>query len=392
MQALDAFLGWCERADVRAARRGCAARRPQPAARRVDAAPMPASYTANGATRAGVAHRRACFETAVYLDALRPSRGWPILADALAAPSHDGDAAPLLSARRPVPRPQPRRHVHLAGRGQLGDQLRRPSRAEGAARAAQRARRRRRASRPQLPPWGGDWARRRLRRACRSRPRATSSATCRCTGAPPILVDRHHRRPRHALRRRARRWWRASPGSVAAHLREHRAHRVRHAAAARASTTSSNAVPRRRRDAARPAPAAQPSRRPPRASPPSRLTERVVGDVFERAGARRTGCGCGRRGSRRPRGRASPTRGRSPPAPARRGRAVAASSRSSKRRPNASSPKPQCSPGVSHTSSAHRPSARTSSSAPSRERHVVVVRRATTPPSTDGSSATQSDA
>ena len=41
-----------------------------------------------------------------------------------------GAAAPAL---RQLPRPQPRRHVHVDARGQRGDQLRRPSRAEGAA-------------------------------------------------------------------------------------------------------------------------------------------------------------------------------------------------------------------------------------------------------------------
>ena len=65
--------------------------------------------------------------------------------------------------------------------------------------------------------------------------------------------------------------------------------------------------------------------------------------------------------------RSNPTGTRSPTC------AVRASSRSSSRKPNASSPKVQCTPGTSHTSSAQIPSPRISSSAPSRGREHGVV-------------------
>ena len=75
----------------------------------------------------------------------------------------------------------------------------------------------------------------------------------------------------------------------------------------------------------------------------------------------------------------SPTRGRGPPRPAHRDPACAPRRGRRAAAPNASSPKLQCSPGVSQTSSAQRPSARTSSSAPrggaARRRRVRRSRR-----------------
>ena len=185
MNALSAFLDWCDQAHCSLASAGSPRDLLQQLIARVDEAPLPATYTANGVTREGTL-TPSLLESAVLSMLYDRSRGWPILADALAqaVPTRLGRGA--AAARRPVPPAASRRHVAAAGGGQRGHQLRRPSGEEGAERG-RRAGRRRHVPGP-APAVGRRLGDDRLRRACPSRPRATCSVTCTVRGAPPILV------------------------------------------------------------------------------------------------------------------------------------------------------------------------------------------------------------
>ena len=131
MNALGAFLDWCD------GRPPARWRRPAHRATCCSSS-SPASTSTrsrrrtplDGVTREGVAHAQPAPERCVR-DALRPLAR---MADPRRR-AHRGGAAgsgaePAVD-RRPVPRPRPRRHVEPAGRGQRGDQLRRPARRSG---------------------------------------------------------------------------------------------------------------------------------------------------------------------------------------------------------------------------------------------------------------------
>ncbi len=83
MQALDAFLGWCEQSTACALRDAGAPRDVfTQLLDRVNAGPIPAEYTVNGETRTGML-TASLFETAVLSMLYDESRGWPILGRAL---------------------------------------------------------------------------------------------------------------------------------------------------------------------------------------------------------------------------------------------------------------------------------------------------------------------
>ena len=130
--ALDAFLDWCEqpRARSRPARRATSS---TDRSRRRRSRCRPPTR-AGGVTREGVL-TPAALETGVLVHALRPRAAWPILAGALRAASTTGGAGPLLALADHYLGARSRRHVLVDRGGQRGDQLRRPSRARGAAHA-----------------------------------------------------------------------------------------------------------------------------------------------------------------------------------------------------------------------------------------------------------------
>jgi hypothetical protein len=184
MHALDAFLGWCE-ANSSCALREAGAPRDVFAQLldQVNAGPIPAEYTANGATRSGML-TASLFETAVIAMLYDESRGWPVLGRALRADaagdpgsllslaegylgrSVDGTWAPDVEANAVItcvdrPDPKPRSAAR-----ELADVARFQS---------------------ELPPWGGSWA----VSGCAGMPRPARGdklGDVRVTGAAPILV------------------------------------------------------------------------------------------------------------------------------------------------------------------------------------------------------------
>ena len=276
------------------------------------------------------AHRKPAPDRGV-LAALRRVAGWPILARSLRAARPTAMAAPMLRARRQLPRPQPRRHVHLGGRGQLGDQLRRPSRPRPRA-GRDRARRH-----PAVPGRAAAVGRGLGALGCAGMPKPAKGDKLgdgHGDGHATDPGDRHHRRSRHAVRGRGHMVARiAGSGLLTFESTEHTVFGTAR------STCIDDAVTAYLVDGAMPAPApaAQPGTRPPSSQPAQSATGDVVGDVFEGAGAV-DGMRRARAGSRPRTGRASshsrskPTGTRSPTS------AVRASPRSSKRSPNASSP------------------------------------------------------
>lgn len=184
VQALDAFLGWCE-TNTSCALREAGAPRDVFAQLldRVNAGAIPAEYTANGVTRSGVL-TASLFETAVIGMLYDESRGWPTLGRALRAGARD-DAGPLLQLAddylgrhtdgtwapdletnaviscvdRPDPKPR-------SAARELADVARFQS---------------------ELPPWGGGWA----VSGCAGMPkpaRGDKLGDVRVTGSAPILV------------------------------------------------------------------------------------------------------------------------------------------------------------------------------------------------------------
>ena len=184
MQALDAFLGWCETNTSCALREAGAPRDVfTQLLDRVNAGAIPAEYTANGETRAGVL-TASLFETAVIGMLYDESRGWPTLGRALRAAARD-DAGPLLQLAdgylgrnadgtwepdleanavincvdRPDPKPR-------SAARELADVARFQS---------------------ELPPWGGGWA----VSGCAGMPkpaRGDKLGDVRVAGTAPILV------------------------------------------------------------------------------------------------------------------------------------------------------------------------------------------------------------
>jgi len=184
MDALDAFLGWCEQ-DASCALRDAGPPRDafNALVERYNGGAVPAEYTANGVTRSGSLTAN-LFETAVISMLYDKSRGWPILGRALLAGSRD-DAGPLLAladgylGRSPdgtwssvveanaviscVDRPDPK--PRSAAR-ELADVARFQS---------------------ELPPWGGGWA----VSSCAGMPKAArydQLGDVRVTNTSPIVV------------------------------------------------------------------------------------------------------------------------------------------------------------------------------------------------------------
>jgi hypothetical protein len=184
MQALDAFLTWCE-TNTSCALRDAGAPRDAFAQLldRVNAGPIPAEYTVNGATRTGML-TTSLFATAVIAMLYDEARGWPTLGRALRAGAR-GDAGPLLALAdgyfgrnvdgtwdpavesnaviscvdRPDPKPR-------SAARELADVARFQS---------------------ELPPWGGGWA----VSGCAGMPkpaRGDKLGDVRVTGSAPILV------------------------------------------------------------------------------------------------------------------------------------------------------------------------------------------------------------
>lgn len=183
MQALDAFLAWCEQNASCALRTEGAPRDEFNALlTRFNASAVPAEYTAGGVTRTG-SLTASDFETAV-ISMLYDERAWPTLGRALLSATHD-DAGPLLQladaylGRGPdgvwtplleanaviscVDRPDPK--PRSAAR-ELADVERFQS---------------------ELPPWGGAWA----VSSCAGMPKAARGdklGDVRVRNTPPILV------------------------------------------------------------------------------------------------------------------------------------------------------------------------------------------------------------
>ena len=95
MNALNAFLDWCDQARCSLASTGSPRDVLQQLIGRVNEAPLPATYTANGVTREGTL-TPTLLESAVLSMLYDRSRGWPILADSLAQAVQGGSGAALL--------------------------------------------------------------------------------------------------------------------------------------------------------------------------------------------------------------------------------------------------------------------------------------------------------
>ena len=209
MNALDAFLDWCEQAD-------CSSRRParratccSSSSRASTRHPLPASYTVNGVTPRRDAHARPARDRGA-VDALRPSRGWPILADALAA----GGAHEARARRCSQLSDQ---YLRRATRRDVARRWSRPTRSS----AASTARRRRRRARPPSSPTSPRSRPSSRRGAAPGRPPSASGMPKPAKGDKlgDVQVQRraadpggrHHRRPGNAVRGRADDRRRASP-------------------------------------------------------------------------------------------------------------------------------------------------------------------------------------
>jgi pimeloyl-ACP methyl ester carboxylesterase len=184
MNALSGFLDWCQQANCSLASSGAPREVLQQLIARVDRRPLPADYTANGVTRTGVL-TPGLLENAVIAMLYDRSRGWPILADALAAATHQDQAAGLLSiADQFLGRGPDGTWLPLVEANAVISCVDRPARRppSAAAELADVA-----TFQAQLPPWGGAWA----TAACVGMPkpaRGDKLGDVRVKGAPPILV------------------------------------------------------------------------------------------------------------------------------------------------------------------------------------------------------------
>ena len=223
MEALSGFLDWCQQSGCSLAVSG----NPRDVLTQliacVDQQPMDASYVINGVTREGIARRPSLLENAVLSLLYDRSRGWPLLADALSQAVNTGPRASLLAYADQYVGRTPDGHWDPQGRGQHGDRcVDRPTKWH----------RRRRAEladvatfQSQLPPWGGSLA----TASCVGMPKPAKGdklGDVQVRGTAPILVIGTTGDPAtpYVGARGARG---AHPGLRPAHLREHRAHRVR---------------------------------------------------------------------------------------------------------------------------------------------------------------------
>ncbi len=351
MNALGAFLDWCQQTGCSLASAGAPRDVLQQLIARVDQQPLPASYTLDGVTRDGVL-TPSLLENAVIAMLYDRSRGWPILADALLEAVQQGQGASLLSLAD-----------QFLGRGTDGawnplveanavigcvdrPTKRAPSTTAELADVA--------TFQAQLPPWGGSWATGALCRDAQARQGRQARR-----GLGRAARHRSWSSARPATRRRRtpgrRRWWAASPAHSSSRSTAPSTPPT-DAASARAPTTPSTRTSWRARcrpwaRTARPTDGTQPRtsrcRRTRSAGGPSRISP------YTRSGVSHS--------------RSNPTATRSPRS------LVAASCSSSNRTPNASSPKLQCSPAVSHTQLGPEPFGAHHQLLTARRRHVVVV-------------------
>jgi pimeloyl-ACP methyl ester carboxylesterase len=184
MNALSGFLDWCGQTNCSLASAGSPRDVLQQLITRVDHAPLPATYTVDGVTREGTL-TPSLLETAVIAMLYDRSRGWPVLADALAQAVQEGRGAALLQladqylGRRPDGSWQP-----LVEANAVISCVDRPTKRAPAAAAelADVA-----TFQSQLPPWGGAWA----TATCLGMPKPAKGdglGDVKVRGAPPVLV------------------------------------------------------------------------------------------------------------------------------------------------------------------------------------------------------------
>ena len=184
MNALGAFLDWCQPTNCSLASGGAPREVLQQLIARVDQQPLPADYTSDGITRNGTL-TPSLLETSVIAMLYDRSRGWPILADAVTAAVQQGQAASLLSiADQFLGRRLDGTWNPLVEANAVINCVDRPTRKAPSATAelADVA-----TFQAQLPPWGGSWA----TATCVGMPkpaRADKLVDVKVTGAPPILV------------------------------------------------------------------------------------------------------------------------------------------------------------------------------------------------------------
>jgi pimeloyl-ACP methyl ester carboxylesterase len=184
VQALDAFLAWCE-GDSSCALRAAGAPRDvfNQLLTQINATPMPAQYTANRETRAG-SFTGSLFETAVISMLYDESRGWPILARSLRAMAAN-DAGPMLQLAD--------NYLGRSPDGTYGSELEANAvincvdHPESKPRSAATELADILRFQAELPPWGGGWA----LSGCTGMPKPAKGdklGVVSVTGAPPILV------------------------------------------------------------------------------------------------------------------------------------------------------------------------------------------------------------
>ena len=184
MNALGAFLDWCQQTSCSLASAGAPRDVLQQLIDRVNQQPLPASYTADGVERDGVL-TPGLLENGVLSMLYDRSGGWPVLADALLQAVQQGQGASLLSladtfqGRRPDGTWNP-----LTESNAVISCVDRPTKnapstnAELADIATFQA---------QLPPWGGSWG----TAPCVGMPKPAKGdklGDVRVQGAPPILI------------------------------------------------------------------------------------------------------------------------------------------------------------------------------------------------------------
>jgi pimeloyl-ACP methyl ester carboxylesterase len=185
MNALNGFLDWCDQARCSLASAGSPRDLLQQLIGRVNEAPLPATYTANGVTREGTL-TPTLLESAVLSMLYDRSRGWPILADSLAQAVQGGSGAALLQLadqylrRSPDGTWQP-----LVEANAVISCVDRPAKKKVPSEAAELADVA--TFQAQLPPWGGAWA----TTVCVGMPKPAKGdvlGDVTVRAAPPVLV------------------------------------------------------------------------------------------------------------------------------------------------------------------------------------------------------------
>jgi pimeloyl-ACP methyl ester carboxylesterase len=184
MDALGAFLDWCQQTSCALTSSGAPRDVLQQLIARVDQQPLPASYTVNGVTRDGNL-TPGLLETGVLAMLYDRSRGWPVLAGALAEAVQQGQGASLLSiadqyqGRQPGGTWNPLVEANAVISCVDRPIKKAPSSATELADVA--------SFQAQLPPWGGSWA----TASCVGMPKPAKGdrlGVVTAQGAPPILV------------------------------------------------------------------------------------------------------------------------------------------------------------------------------------------------------------